>query len=215
MSNHRDSTIRYFPEESGQNLTATLEVVADRWRDSSPRLAIISFSSGGTSMLELRERLGSEARLIVVTYPHKHPFRNEDGDVFYAPTSESSTIERLQKTSISVVKGTRPFEDIIHPRASSVKHLAIRETLKMISGGMELCCEAVMMACAAGEVEQGDEVISFSADTAIVGVAALPSMMFHPGFGFEVREILCKPRVLTETRPRDTWKKMTEGDETL
>ena len=62
-----------------------------------------------------------------------------------------------------------PLQDIpiigVH---GDTKIRTINSTLSLLSRGLNLCIEAIIMASDAGYVEQGEEIIVFSADTAIV-----------------------------------------------
>lgn len=86
----------------------------------------------------------------------------------------------------------------------------------MISGALPLCVNAVLMAmaCSTGKMDPGEEVISFASDTVIVAVAAIHPFMLHPGEGFELREIPCRSRVLTHTRPTDQWREASSPTNT-
>ncbi len=65
---------------------------------------------------------------------------------------------------------------------------------------MQLCVEAVIMAFEEGAIDEDEEVISCSADTAIVASGSFKRLMFSPFEGMEIKEIICKPRNLTMTR---------------
>ncbi len=216
MTERRDTNIQgktksivYFEEEGRANLEATLNIVEQRWKDD-PDLPITLFSYGAESALTLRERLGNSCKIIAVSYPHKRPLGDANGEMIYAETSKDEVVAQLEKANVPLIKGIGAFDDILLPRAGSVKHHVIRETLNLLSGGMELAVNAIVMACSAGYIDQGRRVISFSADTAIVGIASLHEFMFHPGDGLEIKEILCKPENLTKTRPRKEWKEQLE-----
>ena len=216
MTDLRDANIHgkiqsivYFDEEGQTNLESTLRIVEKRWRED-PNLPITLFSYGAQSALTLRERLGSSCKIVAVSYPHKRPFQESNGEMIYPETSKGEVVEELEEANVPLVKGIGAFDDILLPRAGSVKHHVIRETLNLLSGGMKLAVNAILMACSAGHIDQGKKVLSFSADTAIVGIASLHEFMFHPADGLEIKEILCKPDTLTVTRPRKGWKEQME-----
>lgn len=56
------------------------------------------------------------------------------------------------------------------------------------------------MSCDSGYVEQDEEVIAMSSDTAIVASASKKQWLFHPNHGLEIKEIICKPKKFTITR---------------
>ncbi len=207
------SQIVYFEGEGRDNQERTIDAVVDRWRDDRS-LPIICFTWGGESALRVREVINDTCRLIAVTPSPNQPVHSEEEGRIYPPTARPETQEKLREAGIPTVTGIQAFDDMIIPGADSVKHETIRETLRMISGALSLCVNAVLMACSAGQVVPGEEVISFASDTAIVAVAAIHPFVFHPGEGFELREILCKPRVLTHTRPRDQWREANSSTNT-
>ncbi len=59
------------------------------------------------------------------------------------------------------------------------------------------------MSCDSGYLEQEEEVISMSADTAIVATACKKQWLFHPNHGLEIKEIICKPRRLSLNKKKD------------
>ncbi len=199
--------ITYFQEEGRTNQESTIDKVIERW-ERTPHLPIVCFAWGSHSVLTLREQIGEQCKLIAVTQSPNKPVQESDEVHSQKPPLHANLEEqqRLQDANVPLVYGIQAFDDILLPGADSQKHRAIRESLRMVSGALPLCIDAVLMACSAGHVEAGNELIAFAADTAIVAVAAIHPYLFHPGEGLEIREILCKPRILTRTRPRDKWQ---------
>lgn len=107
---------------------------------------------------------------------------------------------QLVEANITIVQGTLPFEEILIPGASDLKTVAMRHALRLFGFGMELCIQAILMLCDAGYVEPREEVLSCSADTAILATASTSSLLFSPYEGMEIREVISKPRVHTGTR---------------
>jgi hypothetical protein len=60
-----------------------------------------------------------------------------------------------------------------------------------------LCVQAALIACDAGEVEQGEHVIALTSDTAIL-VRSSPTERLLTDF--IIREIICKPMSLTVSK---------------
>jgi len=73
---------------------------------------------------------------------------------------------------------------------------------------MSLCVQAVTLACDAGYLEQGEHVISMTSDTAILAMATVTRKMLSE---LVVREILCKPVILTIGRKEQQALKAREG----
>ena len=77
---------------------------------------------------------------------------------------------------------------------------------------MSLCVQAILMACDAGVVDEGEHVIALSADTTILARSA-PTTRFLTDF--IVREIICKPLLLTISRKEPTDAEATSDAPTL
>lgn len=70
---------------------------------------------------------------------------------------------------------------------------AIKETLGLVSGGLHLCVQAVLMATDSGVVMPGEKVIAMSADTSIITFGTNSTFLFHPSRGLNIHKIICKP----------------------
>lgn len=55
---------------------------------------------------------------------------------------------------------------------------------------MQLCIQAILLACDWGKVAPDEEIISLSADTAILATASTSTLIFSPYEGMEIREII-------------------------
>ena len=83
-------------------------------------------------------------------------------------TSLQEIREEFNRLGIRLVQGVMPLQDIIIPNAKDVKNQTIHYTLSLISGGLRLCIQAILMAVDGGPIDPGETVIALSADTAIV-----------------------------------------------
>lgn len=131
--------------------------------------------------------------LVAVTFPAGQLFRAKEGDLVRTKLSDPAERNKLEDKGITIVQGTMPLQEIITPGCSDPKIDAILRTLSLISLGLPLCVQAILMATDAGVVSAGQEVVSASADTAIVGTGVLSNWLFHPEEGLDIREIICKP----------------------
>lgn len=153
-----------------------------------------------------------DLELIAVTFPYNQTYYEQispDEEVeIVTGIPDSNVRKQLEDAGVRIVQGTMPFQDIIIPDVKDTKLMTIKRTLELFGGGLTLCVEAVIMACDAGAVKQGEVVIALAADTAIVARASRKSLIFSPFEGMEIKEIICKPRNLTINR--DYYKKEEE-----
>ncbi|MDI6711555.1 MAG: hypothetical protein QME76_12890 [Bacillota bacterium] len=194
--------IYYFSAQGKVNLEKTVELVARRALNLHLN-HIVVFAGDGRGVFLLHEVLQRKRRrlrpqIVAVTFPYKTTFvtRSQDGTTieFTPPTSDQAVKTQLDKRGIKLVMGALPLWEIVLPGTADDKVRVIEASLSLFSGGMSLCVQAILMACDAGCVEPGEEVIGMSADTAIVATAAQTRWLFHPTKGLQVKEIICMPR---------------------
>lgn len=217
--------IYYFSAQGKVNLEKTVELVARRALNLHLN-HIVVFAGDGRGVFLLHEVLQRKRRrlrpqIVAVTFPYKTTFvtRSQDGTTieFTPPTSDQATKGRLDELGITLVRGALPLWEIVLPGTTDDKVRAIEASLSLFSGGMSLCVQGILMACDAGCIEPGEEVIGMAADTAIVASAAQTRWLFHPTKGLEVKEIICMPRqrlVERELEPEDklvSYRKKKEG----
>jgi hypothetical protein len=73
----------------------------------------------------------------------------------------------------------------------------VGDALDVLCGSMSLCVQAILLACDAGAVSLREHVIALTSDTAVLAQAANTARMLSD---LIIREILCKPAVLTVSR---------------
>lgn len=196
--------IFYFLTEGRNNLPKTIELVIERSKQLQIK-NIIVFTADGDGVLKLSEQLNNDKNIKIhaATFPYKHPFAvtDDNGNTTYkyAELSKKEVKEKLQNLGINIIQGVMPLQDIIIPGVKDIKTQTIHHTLSLISGGLRLCVQAVLMATDGGHIEPGEDVIAMSADTAIVAKSCRSSWLFHPNDGLEIREIICKPSTFTIT----------------
>jgi len=202
----QEKSIFYFNKEGKQNLDKTIELVYNRALELDIKKIIIFTSDGEGATKAALKFKDSDIKLIAATFPYKMPFiyKDEKGNKHkkYAKLSEAKLKEQINELGISLVQTVMPFQDIYIPGIRDTKLITINETLTLFSGGMRLCVQAILMATESGNLEPGEAVISFSADTAIVARATLKSLLFDNEEGMEIHEIICKPKTLTISRNR-------------
>lgn len=136
-------------------------------------------------------------RIVAVRFPVGKRFSTAAGEARRVDFSDQDKAS-FRTAGIPIIRANLPF-DTIAPHLKSEGRLGqdfgfISNALDVFGGGMSLCVQATMLACDAGEIDEGEHVISMTADTAILSRAATTS---HFLTDFIVREILCKPAVLT------------------
>jgi hypothetical protein len=123
---------------------------------------------------------------------------------------------RFEEQRVPIVRAHLPFDPI---PANHRNHSILGQDITLIGnalgvfgGGMSLCVQAILMACDAGVVDEGEHVIALSADTSILARSA-PTTRFLTDF--IVREIICKPLLLTISRKEPTDAEATSDAPTL
>ena len=194
--------IFYFHAEGKRNMKQTIELVKARAVALDLQKVVI-FTGDGDGAFLLKEAVqGTNITVLAVTFPYRATFRPEGKDghsqeKIIPKTSNADVRQKFLEKGIPLIQGVMPLWEIVLPGTVESKVKVIHSTFSLISGGFPLCVQAVLMSCDAGNVEPGEEVISMSADTAIVARAANTRWMFHPERGLEIREIICMPRYCT------------------
>jgi len=197
--------IFYFKTEGKRNMKQTIVLVKARAVALNIK-KIVVFTGDGDGAFLLDEAVqDTDISVLAVTFPYKVTFRPEKDELRreknIPKTSETSVRQRFREKGIPLIQGVMPLWEIVLPGTVESKVKVIQSTLSLISGGLSLCVQAILMACDSGHIEPGEEVISMSADTAIVARAAQTRLLFHPERGLEIREIICMPRYCTISRP--------------
>lgn len=212
----KSKRIYYFEEEGSQNIANCIELSVERAKMGDIDKIVI-FTAHGEGPEKAIEMLGdgSPIKIIAVTYRAGKTFRTEeDGkEIDITPKISAKTRTKITKAGGMIVQGTMPFDEIITPWSSDPKIDGLMEGLRLLSGGTVLCIQAVLMACDAGCVEVGEEVITVSADTALIVSATNSETLFFPDRGLEIKEIICKPRNLTVSREPKYSRRASEKKE--
>lgn len=203
LNNHLgyNDSIFYFNEEGKQNISKTAELSIAKAVEEGIK-KILVFTGDGEGPKELKKQLedgGVNLQIIAVSFPNLMPLfeKKEDGAIkeFFPKTSEEEMKEYLRQNNIELVQAAMPFEDVVIPGARDSKMRAIKGTLDLLSGGLKLCIQAVLMATDAGAIKPDERIISMSADTSIVTHGSNSRLLFHPTNGLHVDKIICKPGV--------------------
>ncbi|WP_424768550.1 hypothetical protein [Paenibacillus sp. sgz302251] len=202
-------SIYYYNEEGKVNIDNTIDLVIERAVQNEIKKVLV-FTTDGVSAIKLKDLIvskgHSDIEIIAVAFPQHFTVTVDiegEKQKINPPTSDRSVKDMLQSKSIPLVQGIMAFEDIIIPGVRDIKLNTIEETLSLFSGGLKLCIEAILMSCDSGYIEQNEEVISMSADTAIVATACKKQWLFHPSQGLEIKELICKPRKFTISKKKN------------
>lgn len=209
MSIGTSKSIFYFNQEGKVNLPKTIELVISRAKENNIN-HIIVFTADGEGAFMLKEGLkNTEIKVYAATFPYKQVFHSKDSEgnkIKVTPKTSSEEVrQEFAESGITLVQGVMPLQDIIIPNAKDVKNETIHYTLSLISGGLRLCIQAILMAVDGGHIEPGMTVIAMSADTAIVARSSLSTWLFHPIEGLEINEIICKPSNFTITHAENNY----------
>jgi hypothetical protein len=163
---------------------------------------IIIFTAKGVGLRIALEEYCSRSeyehlKLIGVTFPQGKIFKEKDGKEFTVdiPLEDADLFRR---SGVNIVRAHLPFDPIsaafAHHGILGQDVTMIGEALSIFGGSMSLCVQAALMACDAGEVLFGEHAISLTSDTAILARMAPTRQLLRD---FVVREIICKPVILT------------------
>jgi len=207
--------VKYFesPSYVDDHSDEVLELVK-RWaRDKGTRKIVVASSTGKSALKAAKFLEGTGIELIVVSDRAGVSFKPEElykewaeklkaekvqeyrSGLFWRP----KVVEQLKALGISkILVATELFRGINLPGCVNTNSI-IAEVLYRISIGVKVCVEIAIMACDAGYVEPGEDVIAVAGsgtglDSAIVISAAHSDEMFDKENGFKIREIICKPR---------------------
>ncbi|MBA7515222.1 hypothetical protein ES705_07261 [subsurface metagenome] len=181
----------YWDKPGKQNTNKTINLALKRARQLKIKNLIIASCSGKTTkkLLKMKKNI----RIISVTH--------QAG--FYKPGTiemDKKTKKILEGNGVIVYTGTHFFGGIGRAIRLKFGGLEVEElvanTLRIFGQGTKVAVEITIMALDAGLIPYNKEIVSIGgtgigADTAIV---CLPKHG-KDFFSFEVREIICKPRV--------------------
>jgi uncharacterized protein len=208
MSSSFTAPTTYFLQEGRENLRECLQVAFQAAVQHNIEKIVIFTAYGDGVKLAIEsfcsQHQYQHIRLVAVTFPAGRIFTNDKHQPMTVRIADE-TMALMTTSKVPLVRAHLPF-DPVEP-GSTLQTIdsgfaLLAEALDMFCGSMKLCIQAIALACDAGHIETGDHVISLTSDTAILAQAAVTSSMLSR---LIIREILCKPAVLTiarkETRP--------------
>lgn len=191
------ASTQLYASEGRDNVAATLKVVA-KAANTFDIGAIVIFASSAENVLKLRDLIDESRGVTAVTFPAGFTATVGDSPAFVGiPSAEDR--QRLADARVAVVQGVMPFRALGDTEMEGTR--MFRRALDLFGGGMQLCVQAVLMACDAGAIQAGKRCIAMTADTAIVAHAEHAFRFLSNQSRFSVEHILCKPVAYSITRP--------------
>ncbi len=183
--------IHYWQETGKVNTEKTIELALERAYKRKIKNLVIATCTGYSARVLLKK--AKNCRIVAVT--HQAGF-SKPGNIEISPR----TVEFLKKNGVIVYTGTHFFGGF--GRAIRLKFGGLEpeeiaaNTLRIFGEGIKVAVEIAIMALDAGLIPYDQEIVSIGGtgegvDTAIVCVPRHGKDFFS----FEVREIICKPRI--------------------
>jgi hypothetical protein len=175
--------IVYFEKPGPANTDDALRLAAEEAQRRGIRTVVLASTRGDTARRAAARFAGADVKLIVV--PHQYGFTETQ---LFPP----ALVAELERQGHRVHFGTMLFHTDRLYGSGSAEAMAM--VLRTICQGMKVCVEIILMACDAGLVARGEEVIAVAgtrrgADTAVVAAASTSQQLQD----LHIAEILCKP----------------------
>jgi hypothetical protein len=207
--------IVYFNSEGRQNLAEVLRIIKRvlKKREELRSLKIVIFTAEGQGPAMAYNKLAEfMPKMIAVTFPVHFSVKLKDTEERYFPRIPDNIQQLFYGMQIDVVvPPSLPFDLIEGMDGHNQQVKVINQTIAMFGSGFGLCIQAVLRACDVGLLEEGEQVIAMSGDTAGLFVASTTSHFLNKANGLQVQEIFCKPRNLSISRP--ALKRLAEPQE--
>lgn len=209
-----ERNVVYFKFCGEVNTEKVLRAVRVRCEELGLNKVVIASETGRSAIKALDVFTGADIKIIVVTH-YPATTWGPKGDILIGLRRKeyAATLKKLTENEVRIVQGTRPFA----PPSRSINwdyqtpESIVDKTLEIFGAGTKIAIEVAIMAADAGEVDEGEEIISCAGtykglDTALV-VKTTYSMNFFKEF--EVREIVAKAICRVKKLPEykyENWK---------
>jgi hypothetical protein len=175
-----------------------LKIAKEELEKRNFRDIIVASTRGGTGLKAVKMFAGLDVNLVVVA--HSVGFREANVNEFPIEVKEE-----IEKNGGTVLFSTMPFHtinDVIRKKIGSSALTLIADALRMMGQGTKVCVEIVSMACDAGKVESGKDVIAVTgtgrgADTVLL-IKSANSRRF---FDMKIVDVIAKPHTFRRFRP--------------
>jgi hypothetical protein len=202
--------VRYFNCCGEANTDDLLEVVKTRCTQLGPEKVVIASETGRSALKALEIFRGADIKMVVVThYPATTWGPKGDISIGLKRDEYTDNLKRLMNNGVNVVQGTRPFAP---PSRSlnwdSTLEGIIDKTLELFGAGTKIAVEVAVMATDAGEIGEGEEIVSCAGTFKGLDTALLVKTAFSMNFfkEFEVKEVIAKPSSRVKKLPEHEYK---------
>jgi hypothetical protein len=201
----------YFGYCGEVNTDKVLEAVKAHCEETGLKTVVIASETGMSALRAILVLRGAAVRLVVVThYPADTSGPKGDIPIGLRRSEYAIALKELIDKGVKVVQGTRPFAPPTrsigwnYPTPEGV----VDKTLEVFGAGTKIAIEAAIMATDAGEVDEGEEIVTCAGtfkglDTALVVKTAYSMNFFRD---FEVTEVVAKPVCRVKTLPEHKYK---------
>jgi len=175
----------------GMNTDDVLKIARNAFAERKLKDVVVASTRGPTGLAAAKLFTDLSANVVVVA--HSVGFREPNANEF-----GSEVKQEIEKLGGFVLLGTMPFHtinDAIAKKMGSSAETLIADALRMMGQGTKVCAEIVAMACDAGLVESGRNVLAIAgtgrgADTVLI-VRSANSRRF---FDLKIVDVIAKPQ---------------------
>ncbi|MEM3615699.1 MAG: pyruvate kinase alpha/beta domain-containing protein [Candidatus Methanomethylicia archaeon] len=214
-----ERSIAYFNYCGEINTEALLQLVRKRFEIGGVDGIVIASETGRSALKAMEIFDGLKVKIIVVThYPAETWGPSGSIPIGLKRKEYVENLRKLEDYGCRIVQGTRPFAppsrhiDWGYPTPEAI----MDKTLEIFGSGMKIAIEVSLMATDAGELNEGENVISCAGTYKGLDTAILVKTSYTMNFfkSFEVREIIAKPWIRVLELPEYTfegWRGDLEG----
>lgn len=187
---------RYFYEDGRANLTDVLKFVHQsmKRRAELRDLKVVFLTAFGEGpVLAVRMLRELHPKMIAVTFPPTTLVSTSDGRQVAAPKMSDEVAKFLRAMDVTLIQGRLPFDLVAGVDGHNSSVTLIQKLYEGFGRSFPLCIQAVLQACDAGAISEGEDVIAITGDCAALICAAPTSRFLQQGSCFMVREFICKP----------------------
>ncbi len=168
-----------------------LNIARDVFVERKLKNVVVASTRGDTGLASVKLFEDLDANLVVVA--HSVGFREANTQEF-----DPEAKEEIENRRGSVLFSTMPFHtinDAVRGKMGSSIETLIADTLRMMGQGTKVCVEIVAMACDAGLVDSGKNVLAIAgtsrgADTVLI-IKSANSRRF---FDLKIMDVIAKPQ---------------------
>jgi len=191
-------TTELFQTEGKSNVVATIHNVSEAARDFGISTVVV-FASEIENVLSLKHMMGKSGQIVAVTFPSEYTAL-VDGRSQYVGIRSERDVQALMQAGIMISRGVLPFSVVDTPDSAYLRGAI--QAFGLMGGGTQLCIQAVLIACDAGNVNEGERCIAMCADTALVLRAGHSYRFGRDNSLLSIEHIICKPVNYQITRPK-------------